>query len=192
MKARKTYLRGKSVFIVSLIVVGVTILTVYLTGIHYHRSVTTNFYWSLGIIAFSLFSFLTYGLFKGVGIKDNFPSLQEAKDSVDFIPSVGDNSWVTEIPVPEVENPILSVLVWIGMTILIIILLVFMEFIFWVSIFLLLAMLYWLYFRALRLVFSISRKTIGDFGNSVIYALGYTLLYTGWIFGIVYLAEVLR
>ncbi|MEM6687557.1 MAG: hypothetical protein AAF617_17400, partial [Bacteroidota bacterium] len=66
MKPSKTYLKGTSVFIVSLIVVVITTLTVYLSGIHYHRSITNNFYISLGIIAIALFSFLTYGLYKGI------------------------------------------------------------------------------------------------------------------------------
>ena len=54
---------------------------------------------------------------------------------------------------------IMSILLWIGMTILIFILLILLEAFFWVSIFIILAMLYWVFFRALRLVFSKSPKT---------------------------------
>ena len=78
MKPNKTYLKGKSVFIVSLIVIVVTILTVYASGIHFQRSITSNFYISLGIIAVTLFSFLTYGLYKGVSLEDDFPKLKRS------------------------------------------------------------------------------------------------------------------
>ncbi len=192
MKAQKTYLKGKSVFIVSLIVVGITIATVYFTGIHYHRSVTSNLYWSLIGITCSLLIFLTYGLYKGLAIEDNFPTLEEARADSNFL----DGSLLDAVPgsdiIGEMENPLYGILAWIGVTLLFIVLFIFLEVIFWFSIFLLLAMLYWVYFRALRLVFSISHKTRGDFGNAFIYALGYTTLYTGWIFGIVYVADVFR
>ena len=76
MKPNKTYLKGKSVFIVSLIVIVVTALTVYLSGINYHRSITNNFYISLGIIAVTLFLFLSYGLYKGIDLEDDYPKLK--------------------------------------------------------------------------------------------------------------------
>jgi hypothetical protein len=52
-------------------------------------------------------------------------------------------------------------------------------------------MLYWVFFRALKFVFSKSTETKGDIGISAFYSLIYTVLYLGWIFGIVYLTEVL-
>ncbi|UGU17969.1 hypothetical protein LS482_08815 [Sinomicrobium kalidii] len=72
-------MKGKSVFVVSLIVIGITILTVYLTGINYNRSLTSNLYLSLGIIATTLFLFMTYGLYKGIGLIDNFPKFRNFK-----------------------------------------------------------------------------------------------------------------
>ena len=58
---------------------GITILTVYLTGINYNRSLTSNLYLSLGIIATSLFLFMAYGLYKGIGLIDNFPKFRNFK-----------------------------------------------------------------------------------------------------------------
>ena len=37
-----------------------------------------------------------------------------------------------------------------------------------------------------------STDTKGDLGISAIYSLTYTVLYLGWIFGIVYLTEIIR
>lgn len=192
MKAKQTYLKGKSVFTVSLQVVGITILTVYLTGENYNRTVSTNLYLSLSIIGTVLFLFMTYGLYKGIELEDNFPKYREFKIGSFFAQSG------TAPDVPLIEGGdgfgglILSILVWIGMTILIFLGLIVLEAFFWVSIFMILAMLYWVFFRALRLVFSKSAETKGKIEFSALYSLGYTCLYLGWIFGIVYLTELFR
>ena len=78
------------------------------------------------------------------------------------------------------------------MTILIIVLLIVLEAVFWFSLFIILAMLYWIFFRALKFVFNKSKDTKGDIGISAVYSLTYTLLYVGWIFGIVYLTEIMK
>ena len=192
MKPQKTYLKGKSVFIVSLLVIGITILTVYLTGENYNRTVTTNLYLSLSIIGTVLFLFMTYGLYYGIGLKDNFPKFREFKTG-EFIANSGTAPDLPSLEVGDgIGGLIMSILLWIGMTILIFVLLILLEAFFWVSIFIILAMLYWVFFRALRLVFSKSPKTKDDIGISAIYSLTYTALYLGWIFGIVYLTEILR
>ena len=192
MKAKQNYLKGKSVFIVSLIVIGITILTVYLTGINFNRSLTSNLYLSLGIISTALFLFMTYGLYNGIGLIDNFPKFRN------FRPGDLTGSASPTIDIPSVEvgdgigGLILSILLWIGMSILFIVLLVIFEVVFWFSLFIILAMLYWIFFRALKFVFSKSKETKGDIGISAVYSLTYTLLYTGWIFGIVYLTEIIK
>jgi hypothetical protein len=193
LKAKKTYLKGQSVFIVSLFVIGITLLTVYLTGVNYHRTITTNLYLSLSIIGTALFVFMTYGLYKGIGLADNFPKFRNFK-SGEFISSSGEMSNL-DVPVIITDDGIggiiLSILLWIGMAIFFFILLVLLDAIFWVSVFIILAMLYWVFFRALRLVFSKSSESKGDLGISTYYSLLYSALYLGWIFGIVYLTEIL-
>ncbi|NHF61618.1 hypothetical protein FK220_019870 [Flavobacteriaceae bacterium TP-CH-4] len=191
MKAKQTYLKGKSVFKVSLIVIGITILTVYLTGENYHRTLTENFYLSLGMISIALFLFMLYGLYKGVGLLDNFPKIEDYKVKTPIFES-GNMPATPDISVGDgIGGLLLSILLWIGVTIMIAILLVLFEAILWLSIFIILAMLYWVFFRALKFVFSKSADTKGDLGISAMYALGYTLLYVGWIFGLVYLADTL-
>jgi hypothetical protein len=191
LKNKKEYLKGKSVFIVSLFVIGITILTVYLTGENYNRNITSNLYLSLSIIGTALFVFMTFGLYKGIGLIDNFPKFKEFKTG-DFIEQ---SVTVPDLPSIEVEEGIggliLSIVLWIGMTILIFLLLILLEAFFWISIFIILTMLYWVFFRALKFVFSKSTETKGDIGISAFYSLIYTILYLGWIFGIVYLTEVL-
>lgn len=192
MKVKQEYLKGKSVFIVSLLVISITILTVYLTGTNYNRSITSNFYISLSIIGAVLFIFMTYGLYTGSKLKDNFPKFKSFKPG-EFI---GNSTPSFDMPtmdgVDSIGGIILAILLWIIMTLLIIILLIVFEAIFWFSIFIILTTLYWVFFRALKLVFSKSKDTRGSFKNSIMYALNYTTLYLGWIFGIVYITEILQ
>jgi hypothetical protein len=192
LKNKKEYLKGKSVFIVSLIVIGITILTVYLTGENYNRNITSNLYLSLSIIGTVLFLFMTYGLYFGIGLKDNFPKFRNFKRG-DIIGNTQPTFDTPSIDIGDgIGGLILSILVWIGMTILIIILLIVLEAVFWFSLFIIITTLYWVFFRALKFVFSKSKDTKGDIGISAIYSLIYTVLYLGWIFGIVYLTEILR
>ena len=189
MKASKTYLKGKSVFVVSAIVIAVTSLTVYFTGIHYQRSVNDNLLISLSIIAIVLFVFMTYGLFKGIGLVNNFPKFKKFKSGEMIDLPMGKNS-VSGVDVGDgIEGLLISIVSWILLTIAFVIFLVFLEAVLWLSIFVILAMLYWVFFRALKLVFSKAEITQGHFFKSIAFALGYTLLYTGWIFAIIFIAE---
>ncbi|MDY8137435.1 hypothetical protein [Aquimarina sp. 2201CG5-10] len=194
MKAQKTYLKGKSIFVVSLLVIGVTFLTVYLTGLQAHRSLTINLYVSLTIIASSLFIFMVYGLYKGVGLIDDFPKFMKFKKG-DYI-DPGEISTETanlDIDVGDgIGALVLSILLWIAVTILFVFLLILLEAILWFSFFIILGMLYWLFFRALKFVFSKSSDTKGKIRVSVLYSISYTTLYIGWIFGIVYITQLIK
>jgi hypothetical protein len=55
----------------------------------------------------------------------------------------------------------------------------------WTGIIVFMAMLYWIFFRALRLVFKNSNKCKDNLTTSVAYGLGYTTLYNFWIYGII-------
>lgn len=191
MKAKQTYLKGKSIFKVSLMVIAITMLTVYSTGENFNRTVTSNLYLSLTIIGAALFLFMTYGLYKGIGITDDFPKFNDFKTG-DLISNSGTSVDLPDIDVSEgIQGIILSIFLWIVMTIAAIILLFVLEAVFWISIFIILGMLYWVFFRALKLVFTKASETKDNLGISAMYSLGYTALYLGWIFGIVYLSEIL-
>ena len=153
---------------------------------------TSNLYLSLGIIATALFLFMTYGLYVGMGLIDNFPKFRSFKKG----DIMGNASPTFDTPFIEagdgIGGLILSIVLWIAMSILFVILLIVLEAVFWFSLFIILAMLYWIFFRALKFVFNKSKDTRGDIGISAVYSLTYTLLYVGWIFGIVYLTEIMK
>lgn len=192
LKAKNTYLKGKSVFTVSILVVIITILTVYLTGVNYNRTVTSNLYLALTIIGVILCVFMSYGLYVGLGLTDNFPKFKRFK-SGDMFSNTYDVPDVPNIDVGDgIGGLIVSIILWIGMSILFFVLLIVVEAIFWISLFIILAMLYWVFFRALKLVFSKSKDTQGNLAISIGYAIMYTVLYLSWLFLIVYLTEMYR
>ena len=145
----------------------------------------------MGIISLALFLFMMYGLHTGVGMIDDFPKLEKYKIKAPFtkhgntpaiqVPDVGDG----------IEGIFVSILLWIVVTIALAFLLLVFEAVLWLSIFIILATLYWVFFRALKNVFNKSGDTKGDLGLSATYALKYTFLYVGWIFGLVYLTQVI-
>lgn len=187
MKPKQIFLKGASLFIISLILIVITVLTVYLTGVNYDRSFVNNFYVSLGIISGALFLFMSYGLYWGFDLIDNYPNIPQGSASIgDFTPEVpnidlGDSGGG--------EGLIVSILMWILMAIIFVFLLWILQTVVYLVFTSLMAMLYWVFFGALKQVFSKSSFTRGHLGYSLLYALVYTLAYTGWIFVIMYLAQ---
>lgn len=105
---------------------------------------------------------MTYGLYAGIRLIDNFPKFRNFQ--------TGDltGSASPHIDMPSIDGGdgigglILSIVLWIAMSILFVILLIVLEAVFWFSLFIILAMLYWVFFRALKLVFNKVKDTKGE------------------------------
>tara|TARA_B100000780_G_scaffold259592_1_gene210751 strand:+ start:483 stop:890 length:408 start_codon:yes stop_codon:yes gene_type:complete len=135
---------------------------------------------------------MTYGLYFGIGLIDNFPKFRNFQTG-DLTRSSSPSIDISSIDFGDgIGSLILSILLWIVMSILFVVLLIVLEAVFWFSLFIIFAMLYWIFFRALKFVFKKSIDTKGNIGISAVYSLTYTLLYIGWIFGIVYLTELIK
>ena len=191
MKEKRIIFKGRTIFIVSLISISLTFLVVYLAGINFNRSLTSNLYLSLSIIAISVFLFLAFGLYKGIGIINNPPKLKNYQPGSIMqairLPDLG-----TDIIGDGIGGIILSILLWIALAILAVVFLLVLEALFWISLFVIFAMLYWVFIRAIRLILYKARKTKGDLGASIFNALVYTLLFTGWMFAITFVVDILR
>lgn len=187
---KKSYFKGKTVFIISILIITTTFLSVWLNGMSYNRGITTNLYLSLSIIGVILFLFMTYGLYTGAGLKDNFPKFRSYTKGEFFGDGTPGNF---EIPTSAVGDGIagilISILLWILMTVAMILLFILLEALFWFTLFILILMLYWVFFRALKLVFNRSGKTVGNIVLSMSYSFTYTILYLGWILVIAFLAD---
>jgi hypothetical protein len=178
-------LTAKSVFNVSLIVAGLTILNVWFFGLGQHRTLFENSILSVSVLAIFFFLFLTLNLYRGVKVKDDFGKI---KDKINFSEMNDFSSIHFKGDIPDVDagegiaGIIISLILWIAVTFLLAFFLWFFGVVFWTAIIVFMAMLYWIYLRALQLVFRNANQCKGDFIKSALYGFGYTLLYSSWIY----------
>lgn len=183
----KKLVTSKTVFAVTIVVAVLTILSIWLFGLGQHRTIFENSILSTTILSVAFFLFLTIGLYKGIKLKDDIGKLTDMIN----IDKISDLSGGLELPsdIPDVgegiTGVILGILAWILFSILLLIFIWFLGAVIWTMILVFAAMLYWIFFRALRLVFKNSNKCKGDLTTSIAYGLGYTTLYNFWIYGII-------
>lgn len=184
MKKPKTYklVETKDLVKISLIVTTLTIFRVYFWGLGRHHTFFENSIISTTILSIAFFSFITIGLFNGVKLKDNLGKITDKYNMVDTsnvtpdlgFPEVGDG----------IEGIILSILLWILLIVVFAVALWIFSNVIVVVVLTFAAMLYWVFFRALRLVFKNSNKSKGNLMESIKWGVTYTLLYNFWIYGI--------
>lgn len=190
----RTMITSKMVFIITLIVIVCTVLSIWLLGLGQHRTIFKNSILSTSILSGAFFLFLSIGLYNGFKLKDNLGNIVTKSENKKKRFSLKDLGFDFEPSTLEflegdegIAGIIIGIISWIVFSILILALLwIFSEFI-WVSIPIFIAMLYWIFFRALRLVFKNAKKCRNNFMNSISYAAFYTLLYNFWIYGIIFL-----
>lgn len=190
---RKYFLETKYLFFSTLAIITIVILSVWLSGKSDHRSLFQNSILSTSVLAGVFFLFITTGLYFGLKLKDNVGNILNKEriqryadktpklDGFDFDPpAIGDG----------IGGIILSILLWIVFSIVLIFLSYFFGLFFWSAVLLLGAILYWLFFRALRLVFKNSGKCKGDLLKSFGWIF-YSFIYISWIYGIIFLIQYL-
>jgi hypothetical protein len=179
----RTYklVESKSVFKISLWVVGLTILGVYFWGLGTHHTFFENSIISTSILAVAFFVFTSVGLYRGIKLKDNLGKITDSlkpRKGIDFSPdfSVGEHGMIDLGVEGGCIGIIASILLWIALAILFAIALWVFSNLIVVVIAVFAAMLYWIFFRALRLVFKNSNKSKGDLWESMKYGFLYTFL----------------
>lgn len=155
---------------------------------------------TLTIIALCLFGFMAIGLYHGVRVE---------KDSVRIEATSAGSGWnwlaffdLGSIPMPEIHHVdipgvgdigggddlagcLVSLLLWIGVTILIaVILAVVVPFIGSIIVVVFTA-LYWVFYQALRQVFARSRYCRGNWRRALGVSLIFTTIYTGWLLALI-------
>jgi hypothetical protein len=195
MKKFKTYrlIETKDVFTISLIVTALTIVGVYFWGLGQHNTFFENSIISTTILSIAFFSFITFGLYNGIKLRDNLGQIINKFKTVGT-PNISSN-FASSGPVDVADGIggiILSILLWIIMAIVFSIALWIFSNVIVIIVLTFIAMLYWVFFRALRLVFKNSNKSKGDLMESLKYGLVYTVLYNFWIYGIFILTIYLK
>lgn len=191
--AAKTYLATKNLFIVSLSVAVLTILAVWLRGLGRHHTLFENSLLSTTILSVAFFLFLLMGLYQGVKLKDDLGKITD-RIRLNKLPDISDTLHMPD-GIADADDGaagiIMGILAWILVSILLLIFIWVFGAVMWVAILSFSAMLYWIFFRALRLVFRHSWKCRNNLAKSAGYALAYTLLYNCWIYGIILAAHFL-
>lgn len=184
-------LNSRNIFIITLIVITLTIITVWLFGLGDHRSFFENSLLSTTILSIAFFLFISIGLFKGIKLRDNLGEITDRFDpsKIDFIKEAVTDRSIDDAPdVGEgIFGIIISLILWFIMAVVISYLCWAFGAIVWFSILTFIAMLYWIFFRALRLVFKKSGKCKGNYLNSILYGIGFTILYNFWIYAIIFM-----
>jgi ABC-type multidrug transport system fused ATPase/permease subunit len=191
MRANRTYklIGTKDVFTISLIVATLTVLGVYFGGLGRHATFFENSIISTTVLSIAFFSFITIGLFNGIKLKDNLGQIVDRFKSVD---TSNVSSALSSGPLDVgdgIAGIILSVLLWIVMAVVFSIALWIFSNVVVVAVLTFISMLYWVFFRALRLVFKNSNRSKGDLLESMKWGLTYTLIYNFWIYGICFLTS---
>lgn len=192
---QKSFLETKYVFFSTLAIIVIVILSVWLSGEASHRTLFQNSMLSTSVLAGAFFLFITLGLYFGLKLKDNIGNILSKEriqryadktpkfDGFNFDPpAVGDG----------IGGVIFSILLWIIISILLIFVSYFFGLFFWSAVLLLGAILYWIFFRALRLVFKNSGKCKGNLLKSLGFGIFYSFLYISWMYGILFLIRYLH
>jgi hypothetical protein len=195
----KTYtlIESSTVFKISLLVALLTIICVFFWGLGRHSTFFENSIISTTILSIVFFIFITIGLYRGIKLKDNLGKITGDKVSgpemLDLTPHSSHDTDGFDVDTGDgIEGIIGAILLWIVWAILVAVTLWIFSNIILMVIAAFAAMLYWIFFRAMRLVFKNSNKSKGDMWESVKYGLSYTLLYNFWIYGVFMLTEYLK
>lgn len=171
------------------------VLSVWISGSNSHHTLFQNSILSTSILALAFFLFVSISLYRGVGLKDNLGKIftkesfnKRIKSTSDFTPDID----VPSIDAEGIGGIILSILAWIAFTIAALFVLYFVGVFFWSILLLLLAILYWIYFRALRLIFKNSKRCKDNLAKSLGFGFFYSTLYISWIYGVIFLIKYIH
>ena len=187
----KTYrlVNSRTIFKISLLVVSLTIIGVYFWGLGRHNTFFENSVISTTTLSIAFFLFITVGLYRGVKLKDNIGQITSERisgaDMLDLTPPTTHHGDSFDIDAGDgLEGIVIGILLWILWAVLVALALWIFSNVILIVIATFAAMLYWIFFRAMRLVFKNSNKSKGDIWGSIKYGLTYTFLYNFWIYGV--------
>lgn len=192
---RKTFLETKYLFFSTLAIIVIVILSIWISGNSDHRSLFQNSILSTSVLAAGFFMFISIGLYSGLKLKDNVGNIlskERIQRYTDKTPKIDGFDFDPPAAGDGIGGLILSILLWIVFSILLILLSYFLGLFFWSAVLLLAASLYWVFFRALRLVFKNSGKCKGDLLKSFGFGLFYSFLYISWMYGIIFFIKYLN
>jgi len=186
MVARQ-HIFSKSVVILISFVIILSCGLDYFLNIKTPRALYENALLVLSFVSIMLFVLMSYGLYFGLKVKDNIGKLTDhidIKKLPDFSGGPPDISALIEGVGSIAEG--LGGFIFAILAALILILFGWaIVLVSWYLIIFLAAMLYWIFFRATRLVLKYAMRCKGNLALSLQYSLFYTFLYSSWMYGII-------
>jgi len=189
-------IKGKTAFCLFILVSSIIIITVWLTGLDIHRTISNNAIYSLTIISIIFFCFITYGLYRGIALSDDFGSI---KSKIGFVEPSGisgdiptESISIGEFASEGLEGILVGILMWIGILILTVILTLFFETIVFAGLAIFTGILYWIFNRATKMIFRYSRLTKNNLNKSMWIGFKYSIMYSGWIYAIIWILKYLK
>lgn len=189
--------RVKPIVRISFLVAALTLISVYFWGLGQHRTFFENSMISITILSVVFFLFISIGLYRGVNVVHETDVQEKASPAgkLDLFHNSADLASGIEAPdfdADDLWGILVSILLWIGWAILVAVAVWFFSEVILVAISSFVAMLYWIFFRALRLIFNNSNQCRGNIWESARNGAFYTVLYNFWIYGIFFFLEFLR
>lgn len=186
-------LSAGNVALITAFVLVLTVVAVWLFGLGQHRTLFANSLISTTILFASFLVFITVGLYHGVKLRDDVGRLinrltglrwPSGFDNLDFatyeVPHVdGLLGFLSALAVGLLAAAAALVVVWLIGTVL------------WAGAIIFAAMLYWVFFRALRLIFKNSNRCRGQWADSLRQGIWYAGWYTVWVYAVIYAAHYL-
>ncbi len=170
----------RPVFVISLLVTIITLLAVWLLGLGTHRTLFINSLLSVSLLSFFFLLYIVSGLYRGIKLKDNVGKITDRFPGKRF-KGLRDFGELPDGCAVDVDDA----LAWLAVAVVAIVLIWFLGNMLWVLILVFMAMLYWIFYRALRLIFKKSPVCRGNLPRSIGYGIYYTILYNFWIYGII-------
>lgn len=183
----KLLIKTRILFIITLIVIPLTIISVWQYGLNQNKSIIDNSFISTTILFFSFFCFLLVGLYKGISITNDLEIVAKKVNSFQ-LPKFSNNIISGDFDGGEgILGFIIGILVWLAMTFLIWAFLAIFDAVIWAIIASTIATLYWIFYRALYFVFKNSSECKEKLIPSIKIAFGYATLYAFWIYVLLFI-----
>ncbi len=190
-------INSSTLFYSTLLVIPFITLLVYFIGLVDHRSLYQNALTTTTILFFIFFCFILWGLYKGWKLKDtlgdfrkHFGLLKKPENAKVNTKGAEDIPDIDFIEAPE--GCAIAIILWIGVGIFGSLFFWFIGAFFWGLILIFAGLLYWIFFRAFRMIFKNSSKCKGNIFLSIQLAILYSVLYSAWIYGIIFIGHYLQ
>ncbi len=181
---------AKIAFFITMFVMVAVTTGIFISGPKdlYNDALTTA-----AILSVLLFTLLTAGLYKGIGFKDDMPNLFNRLRLGDFfsLESITDRSPGLDLG-DDLAGIVIGILIWFVVTIVISILLTLLMYSIWAIVLTFIMALYWVFYRAIRIVFRKGSECKGNLPESIKIGLLYSFLYTSWFYAVVFISKIFK